>query len=82
MLLDTPTQGSITPTQHLLLTRENLNEIHDYSTIAHSPTRTQRPQMTSERVIRPLLKPHLSHGHAERPETRKMLFLRIKVMAL
>ena len=44
-----------TPTQHLLRTRENLNEIRDYSIIAHSHTRTQRPQMTSERVIWPLL---------------------------
>ena len=38
---------SDTPTQHLLRTRENLNEIHGYSTIVHSHTRTQRPQMTS-----------------------------------
>ena len=29
-----------TPTQHLLRTRENLNENHDYSTIAHSHTHT------------------------------------------
>ena len=55
MLQDTPTQGSTTPTQHLLQTQENLNEIHNYSTIAHSHTRTQRPQMTSGRVIWPLL---------------------------
>ena len=32
----------------------SIYKIHDYSTIAHSHTRTQRPQMTSKRVIWPL----------------------------
>ena len=60
VLTDTPTQESTTHTQHLLRTRENLNEIHNYSTIAHSHTRTQRPKMTSGRVIKPLFLFYLS----------------------
>ena len=47
--------GAVLPgthTQLLLQTRENLSEIHHYSTITHSHTRTQ---MTSGQVIWPLL---------------------------
>ena len=51
MLPDTPTQGSTTPTQHLLRTRENLNEIHDYSTTAHSHTEATDDVRTSNLAL-------------------------------
>ena len=47
------THTGIDHTHHMLRTRENLKR--DYSAIEHSHTRTQRPQMTSGRVIWPLL---------------------------
>ena len=58
VLPDTPTQGSTTPTQHLPLT--SLNEIHDYSTIAHKLQRaiTNSKVWIKNLIIR--LKVHVS----------------------